>query len=194
MDSGKKSVFSPRPISLCTQSVTLPVFLQHIISSVTVGSKAPCLEEHIQSCRLKQIAICMLLGEKKQREAPFFIPTLHLAEFSLFEPPNPLFFFSLPPAAAFSARHSQSNHSNQCFSCAKPIGKWLPKQKSECPVIIVACNLVVLANGCLDSLFKRLGEQNNCSLGQNVGCGGSTKTNQNDLFIYFDRFLRMCVS
>lgn len=79
------------PLFSCAQSV--PAFHQHIISSLTVGSKASCLEVHIQSCRLKQIAICIPLGgEKKQREAPFLIPSLHLAEYSLFEPPYLCFF------------------------------------------------------------------------------------------------------
>lgn len=91
-----------------------PVLLQHIINSVTVCSKAPCLVVHIQSCRLKQIAICMPLGErKKQREAPFLIPSLHLVEYSLFEAPN--LCFSPPPTVTVRASRRQSNHSNQCF-------------------------------------------------------------------------------
>ena len=135
---------------LCTQSVPLPVLLQHIISSVTVGSKAPCLEVHIQSCRLKQIAICMPLRGKKQGGAPSLIQTQHLAEYSLFEHPN--LCFSSPPAGTVKAQSEQSQQS--VFPRAKPIGKLLPKQKNECPVIMMACDLVVLGNGCLDHLFN----------------------------------------
>lgn len=109
-------------VCLCTRSVPLPVFL-HIINSVTVCSKAPCLVVHIQSCRLKQIAICMPLsgGEKKQREAPSFIPSLHLAEYSLFQAPN-VCFVSPPPAVTVKASQSQSNHGNQCFLVPSRLG------------------------------------------------------------------------
>lgn len=102
--------------SLCTCSVPLPVFLQHIINSVTACSKAPCLVVHIQSCRLKQIAICMPLGEKKQREAPFLTPPLHLAEYSLFWGSK-----SLPPPSCCD-RQSRSNHSNQCLLVPSRLG------------------------------------------------------------------------
>lgn len=61
----KQSLHS-RSVSLCACSFFLPVFLHHIINSVTVCSKAPCLVVHIQSCRLKQIAICIPLGEKSR--------------------------------------------------------------------------------------------------------------------------------
>lgn len=47
---------------------SVPAFHQHIISSLTVGSKASCLVVHIQSCRLKQIAICIPLGGEKKAE------------------------------------------------------------------------------------------------------------------------------
>lgn len=101
-------------VSLCTPSVPLPVFLQRIINSVTACSKAPCLVVHIQSCRLKQIAICMPLGggEKKQREAPFFIPSLHLAEYSLFEAPNVC--FSPPPAVTVKVRAITAIRASSC--------------------------------------------------------------------------------
>lgn len=101
--------------SLCTRSFLLHVFLHHIINSVTVCSKGPCLMVHIQSCRLKQIAICMPLGEKKQREAPFLIPSLHLTEYSLCKAPNLCFS---PPSCC----DRQSNHSNQCFLVPSRLG------------------------------------------------------------------------
>lgn len=53
----KNSLFFP---------AAFPLFLQQIINSVTVCSKAPCLVVHIQSCRLKQIAICIPLGKKAE--------------------------------------------------------------------------------------------------------------------------------
>lgn len=86
----------------------LPLFLQHIINSVTACSKAPCLVVHIQSCRLKQTAICIPLGGKKQREAPFLIPPRHLAEYYEHEAPGPVFFlpffFSPPPPPSLASR------------------------------------------------------------------------------------------
>lgn len=125
MDIGNSLYASFCPVSLCTHSFPLFVFLYHIINSVTVCSKAPCLVVHIQSCRLKQIAFCMPLGEKKQREAPFVIPSQHLAEYSLFEAPNQC--FPPPSVVTVIASQSRSNHSNQCFL----VPKSLPKQKSE---------------------------------------------------------------
>lgn len=121
-------------VSLCTHSVPLPVFLQCIINSVTACSKAPCLVVHIQSCRLKQIAICVPLGggKKKQREAPFFIPFLHPSWIFLIWASKCLFFLP-PPAVTVRASQSQSNHSNQCLPVPSRLGSSCQKQKSECP-------------------------------------------------------------
>lgn len=106
---------------LCTRSVPPPcVPLAHYQQCNSMFKGPSCLVVHIQSCRLKQIAICMPLGEKKQREAPFFIPSLHLAEYFLFEAPNVC--YPPPPAVTVKASQSQSNHSNQCFPVPSRLG------------------------------------------------------------------------
>lgn len=108
--------------SLCTRSVPPPcVPLAHYQQCNSMFKGPPCLVVHIQSCRLKKIAICMPLGEKKQREAPFFIPSLHLAEYFLFEAPNVCY----PPASRCDRQSkSKSEQSQQSvLPRAKPIGK-----------------------------------------------------------------------
>lgn len=125
------------------ETVSAPLFSALLCSSNALSTaeqrvqRPPPTVVRIQSCRLKQIAICMPLGGgKKQTEAPFFITHLHLSECSSSWAPNVCFHPPTPtptphaPAVTVKASQSQSNHSNQCLPPAKPIGKELPKQKA----------------------------------------------------------------
>lgn len=61
--------------SLCTRSVPPPcVPLAHYQQCNSMFKGPPCLVVHIQSCRLKQIAICMPLGEKKAEGSTILHP------------------------------------------------------------------------------------------------------------------------
>lgn len=78
----------------------------------------PCLVMHIQSCRLKQTAICMPLGEGGWEEWGWEVgcrgkhhsSSRHPAEYSLSGASNVSVF---PHTVTVRASRSQSNHSNQ---------------------------------------------------------------------------------
>lgn len=75
---------------------SVPAFHQHIISSLTVGSKASCLVVHIQSCRLKQIAICIPLGGEKKAEGSTIPHPISASSWIFLNRASlPLFFFPL---------------------------------------------------------------------------------------------------
>lgn len=178
MDSGN-SLCSFFSVPLCTQSVPLPVFLQHIISSVTVGSKAPCLVVHIQSCRLKQIAICMPLGEKSIGKHH---PSSHLC-ISLNIPYSRLQISVFLPLLLWPSEQG-TVRAITAISVASCQADWevAAKTKERVSNHYDGVWFGGVSKRLLGPSVGRLEEENNSSLGQDCRWGGSTRTHRNLLW------------
>lgn len=138
-----------------------------------------CLVMHIQSCRLKQTAICMPLGGWDEGgwrvgcRGKHHSSSRHPAEYSLCGALNVSVF---PPTVTVRESQSQSNHSNQGLVVPSRLGNGCQNKRVNVQRWRWPCDSLVLADGCSDHLLDGRSCKNNSSSGQERRWGCSTRT------------------